>query len=394
MLAMNADSKDSKDYMTKIQKNSLDLMKDSVKKDSIKLDSANLDSAKLDSANLDSPNLDSTKFTKQDSTDFTQDSSILTLKQDSTQSKNTTLKLPNLDTLMDQDTKAGFVAIIGRPNAGKSTLLNALLDEQIALVSHKINATRKRMNIIVMHEKSQIIFIDTPGIHEREKLLNQFMLSESLKAINDCDLVIFIASIRDKLDNYEQFLQLSGGKKHIVVLSKSDLLNKDEILQQIAKYEHFKHHFEAIIPISSTKTQNLKILLDEICRYLPHSPYLYDESLISTNNLREIYREKIREALFEYINQEIPYQSDVKINKIDEKANIDEIYANIIVEKQSQKIIIIGKNAATIKNIGICARKKIESLSGKKLFLKLEVVVKKGWSKDKKLLRELGYELE
>ncbi|RDU65458.1 GTPase Era [Helicobacter sp. MIT 14-3879] len=292
-------------------------------------------------------------------------------------------------------TKAGFVAIIGRPNAGKSTLLNVLINEQIALVSHKINATRKRMNIIVMHNNAQIIFIDTPGIHNRQKLLNQFMLKESLKAIDDCDIAIFLSPSTDNLSYYEDFLALSKGKKHIVLLSKADLLSKDEILVKLSEYEKYKNSYEAIIPISSFKgIKDISIIFDEIVKYIPHSPYLYDVDIISTQNLKEIYKEKIRESLFKFVNKEIPYQSDVIVKKIDELEDLDRVFAQIIVEKESQKPILIGKDAANIKNIGIFARKKIEQFSNKKVFLKLDVVVKKGWSKDKKLLKEIGYELD
>lgn len=288
--------------------------------------------------------------------------------------------------------KAGFVSIIGRPNSGKSTLLNTLINEQIALVSHKINATRKRMNIIVMHNDTQIIFVDTPGMHNKEKMLNQFMLQESIKAIDDCDLIIFLAPITDSIDDYVDFLKLSNGKKHLLILSKIDLLSKDKIITKITKYEKYKDKYFALIPISSVKNTNLKSLLDEITKYLPESPYLYDTDIISTQNLREIYKEKIREALFDNLNKEIPYQSDVIIKTIQEDHKIDRIYADIIVEKESQKIIVIGKNGKSIKNIGINARKKLEQFSGKKIFLKLEVIVKKGWSKNKKSLKEIGYD--
>lgn len=288
--------------------------------------------------------------------------------------------------------KAGFVSIIGRPNSGKSTLLNTLINEQIALVSHKINATRKRMNIIVMHNDTQIIFVDTPGIHNKEKMLNQFMLQESIKAIDDCDLIIFLAPITDNVDNYINFLNLSKNKKHLLVLSKMDTLNREKSINKIIQYEKYKDKYLTLIPISSAKHINLKVLLDEITKYLPESPYLYDTDIISTQNLREIYKEKIREALFDNLNKEIPYQSDVIIKTIQEDHKIDRIYADIIVEKESQKIIVIGKNGKSIKNIGINARKKLEQFSGKKIFLKLEVIVKKGWSKNKKSLKEIGYD--
>ena len=288
--------------------------------------------------------------------------------------------------------KAGFVSIIGRPNSGKSTLLNTLINEQIALVSHKINATRKRMNIIVMHNDVQIIFIDTPGLHSKAKILNEFMLQESLKAIDDCDLIIFLAPITDNTDYYIDFLKLSKGKKHLLILSKIDTLSKEKILKKITQYQQYKDKYLALIPISSKKNTNLESLLNEVTKYIPESPYLYDTEIISTQNLREIYKEKIREALFDNLNKEIPYQSDLIIKKIYEDEICDKIYANIIVEKDSQKIIVIGNKGIGIKNIGINARKKIEQFSGKKIFLKLEVVVKKGWSKNKKSLKELGYD--
>ena len=289
-------------------------------------------------------------------------------------------------------TRAGFVSIIGRPNAGKSTLLNALVDEKIALVSHKINATRKRLNIIVMHEDSQIIFVDTPGLHKNEKMLNQFMRQESLKALESCDLAVFLAAANDSVRAYEEFLEICGGKAHIVLLNKIDLLKNAEILANLAKYEPYKESYAALLPISSVKKINLDSLLSQIAKLLPESPYLYDPELITTQNLREIYREKIREAIFSHTNKEIPYQSDVEIKGFVEGARLDEIYANIIVEKESQKVIVVGSGGKSIKNIGITARKSIESFSGKKTFLRLEVVVKKGWSKDKNALKQLGYE--
>lgn len=291
-------------------------------------------------------------------------------------------------------TKAGFVAIIGRANVGKSTLLNALLEQNLAMVSHKVNATRKRMNIIINRNQAQIIFIDTPGLHESQKLLNQFMLNESKKAMESCDLVVFMAQITDKIEFYKYFLSQIPNKKHIVILSKIDLVKNDEILNKLAQYAEFSAHYEAIIPISSESKINLDSFLDEIERNLPHSPYFFDTEIASDQVFREIYREKIREAIFTYTNKEIPYQSEVLILRVIEGEKLDKIYAKIITEKESQKIIIIGKNGNSIKNIGMHARKQIEEISDKKIFLKLEVEVKKGWSKNAKNLSKMGYFLE
>jgi len=296
------------------------------------------------------------------------------------------------DTSSDCLTKAGFVAVVGRPNAGKSTLLNWLVGEKLAMVSKKAQATRKRMNIIVMYEDAQIIFVDTPGIHEKERLLNQFMLSEAIKAIGDCDLILFLAPAKDKLDHYKKFLELnSKNRPHIVVLTKIDEVSQEALLAKIAEYQKFQDKFLALIPISVTKGVGKDQLLDEITKHLPHSPWLYDPELLTTTNIREIYKEMIRESIFDNLSDEIPYETDVIIEKIDELPNLDRIQATIIAEKKSQKMIIVGKGGSTIKRIGRDARLKMEQFSGKKIFLELFVSVKSGWSKNKKMLEEFGY---
>jgi GTPase len=287
--------------------------------------------------------------------------------------------------------KAGFVALVGRPNAGKSTLLNALLGEKIALVSQKANATRKRLNAIVMHGEDQIIFVDTPGLHEKERQLNQFMLEEALKAIGDCDLIVYLAPTADSVKHYERFLETSGSKKHIIVLSKIDQVSQGELLARIGEYNAFADHFEALIPVSVTKKVGLEDLKSIIVRHLPESPYLFDPEDLTNERLRDIFKEFIREAIFDNISDEIPYGADVVIDKIDETDTIDHIRATIIIEKESQKGIMIGKGGNTIKRIGKQARQKIESLSGKKAFLDLFVSVRPNWTNDKKMLEDLGY---
>ncbi|MBL6969904.1 MAG: GTPase Era [Campylobacterales bacterium] len=298
-------------------------------------------------------------------------------------------------------TKCGYVATVGRPNAGKSSLLNWLIGEKIAMVSHKANATRKRSNIIAMHkgideeDESQIIFVDTPGIHEKEKLINQFMLDEALKAIGDCDLILFLAPVTDKIEHYQDFLKRNKkNTKHIVVLTKTDFVMPGEVLDKMAEYKQFEDQYEKIIPISIKKGQKQNHILDAVVELLPQSPYLYDTEILTTEHIRDIYKEFIRESVFENISDEIPYETDVKIEKVTEKPDIDVVKAMIIVEKSSQKGMIIGKGASAIKRIGKDARKKIEKLSGKKVFLELFVSVKKGWTKNKTGLKEMGYEID
>ena len=290
-------------------------------------------------------------------------------------------------------TKAGFVSLIGRPNAGKSTLMNSLLGEKIAMVSQKANATRKRSNAIVMHDNAQIIFIDTPGLHEKEKMLNQFMLDEALKAMGDCDLIVYLAPITDSTEPYEKFLKRNNGKiKHIIVLSKIDQVSQDKLFKRIASYNQYAEHFEALIPVAIPRQVGHKDLLDTIAKLLPESPFLYDPEDLTSELVRDIYAGFIREAIFENISDEVPYESDVIIDSIEEEQGIDKIYATIIIEKESQKGIIIGKGGESIKRIGKSAREKIERLSTKKAYLNLQVTVKKGWTKDKNFLKEIGYD--
>ncbi len=291
------------------------------------------------------------------------------------------------------ETKAGFVAVVGRPNAGKSTLLNHIVGEKLAMVSKKAQATRKRMNIIVMHKDSQIIFVDTPGIHEKERLLNKFMLDEALKAIGDSDLIIFLAPATDRLGEYEKFLALSQSKniKHIVVLTKIDHIKQGDLLRKLGEYQRYQDKFEAIIPFSVNKKVGKKALLDEICKYLPNSPFLYDTEILTTDNIRDIYKELIREAIFESVSDELPYESDVTIEKIEESDTLDRIFATIVVEKETQKGIIVGNSGEGIKRIGKVARRELERFANKKIYLNLFVSVKKGWSKNRDGLEEFGY---
>jgi len=294
---------------------------------------------------------------------------------------------------MSIETKAGFVAVVGRPNAGKSTLLNHIVDEKLAMVSKKAQATRKRMNIIVMHEETQIIFVDTPGIHQKERLLNQFMMDEVLKAIGDADLIIFLAPITDKLDEYKKFLGMikNRGIKHIVLLTKMDFVSQGDILKKLGEYQQFQEKFEAIIPFSVKKKVGKLQLLNEIQKYLPKSPFLFDTEILTTDNIRDIYKELIRESIFENLSDEIPYESDVTIEKIEESDTLDRVYATIVVEKETQKGMIVGQKGEGIKRVGKFAREQMEIFSRKKIFLDLHVSVKRGWSKNREGLEEFGY---
>ena len=307
----------------------------------------------------------------------------------------------------NQVTKAGFVALIGRPNAGKSSLLNTLSGEKLALVSHKANATRSTMHFIIPHttkqgENCQIIFVDTPGIHKREKLLNQFMLKSALKAMEECDICAFMCAFGDDLKHYEEFLEIYP-QKHIIIVSKIDYSNNEKLAKYLARFSPFSDRFYALVPISVKKNINLDNLLESICTLLPHSPALYDEDMLTTHTSRQIAKEAIREAVFSLCSDEIPYESEVEILSFVEsptnaqnapKKVITRINARILVSKQSQKLIVVGKNGNSIKRISTYARHKIEEILAQKIFLHLSVVVRKEWAKSKKDLQRLGYNFD
>ncbi|WP_103635277.1 GTPase Era [Campylobacter concisus] len=288
--------------------------------------------------------------------------------------------------------KSGFVSIIGRTNAGKSSFLNALLNEKIAIVSHKQNATRRKINGIVMNGEDQIIFTDTPGLHESNKAINQLLISQAIKSMGDCDLIVFLAPIHDDTSDYEKFLALNPEKPHILVLTKVDESSNAKVLEKITKYQKFQDKFAALLTFSTKQPTYKKPLLDEICKLLSEHEYFYDPEFLTPTNEKEIFREFILEAIYENLSDEIPYLSDAIIKSVKEKTGITEIYASIITERDIHKSMIIGKNGETIKRIGIFARKLIQNLTNTKVFLKLDVVVKKGWSKEEKSLNQIiGY---
>ncbi len=295
---------------------------------------------------------------------------------------------------MSEPQKAGFVAVVGRPNAGKSSLLNWLVEEKITMVSHKANATRKRSNVIVMSDRAQIVFVDTPGLHEKERLLNRFMLEEALRAMGDADLILFLSPVTDTLEEYERFLELNTKKiPHIVLLTKVDRASKSLLFKKMEAFSRYQEHFLELIPVSTKKGSSRTQILQTIAKHLPEHPWYYDPELLTTEKMKDIYREFIRESIFQNTSKEIPYFSDVVIEKVEELEDLEKIYAQIVVEKKSQKGIIIGKDGATLRRIGRDARMLIEPLCGKKVFLKLFVVVKPGWTKDKQILGDIGYQL-
>jgi GTP-binding protein Era len=299
---------------------------------------------------------------------------------------------------MQKEKRSGFIAVIGRPNAGKSAFLNWIIGEKITMVSHKANATRKRSNVIAMYEDekvdAQLVFIDTPGLHEKERLLNQFMMEEALKAMGDADLILFLSPVHDKLDEYKKFLTLNEKKiPHILLLTKSDEVDKEKLFKKITEYVAYQDEYLELIPVSIKKGSEQNAILRTLSKHLPLSPHYFDSEILTTQKMKDIYKEFIRESLFDNLSKEIPYFSDVVIEKVEELPDLEKVFAQIVVETKSQKGIVIGHDGKTLRRIGQDARLLIEGLTGKKVFLKLFVVVKAGWSKDKKSLGELGYDI-
>ncbi|EAK9943995.1 GTPase Era [Campylobacter lari] len=288
--------------------------------------------------------------------------------------------------------KSGFISIVGRTNAGKSSILNSLLEEKVAMVSHKQNATRRKINAIIMHENHQLIFIDTPGLHASSKAMNQLMIDLAIKSIADCDVILFVASIYDDIKDYENFLSLNPKVPHIVLINKVDLVKKEVLLKKLSEYSQFSSHFSAIIPYSAKQKFYKKILLDEMIKYLPEHPYFFDPEFITTTNEKDIYRDFILEAIYENLSDEIPYSTEVKIEKIKELEQIYYINAIIITDSNSHKGMILGKDGTTIKRMGKEARVKIEKLAQKKVMLKLFVQLEKNWHKNEQNLKKILYD--
>lgn len=285
--------------------------------------------------------------------------------------------------------KSGFISLIGRTNAGKSTLINSLLEEKIALVSHKQNATRRKIKAIVMQGDNQLIFIDTPGLHESKASFNQLLIQSALKAMKDCDVIVFVASIFDEISDYEKFLALKPQIPHIVVLNKVDLAKNEEVLQKLSEYAKFSGAFQAILPYSCKQKSYKKALLDEIIKLLPKHEHFYDPTFLTPSSQKELFRDFILESLYENLSEELPYCSEVLMQNVKEKSNLFIIHAQIITDTNSHKAMIIGKEGATLRRIGQKARIKIENLTQKKVLLKLFVVVKKAWQKDENFSKKM-----
>jgi GTPase len=294
---------------------------------------------------------------------------------------------------MNKAFHSGFVSIIGRPNAGKSTLLNALVGEKISIVSEKPQTTRNRVTGILTLPDAQVIFLDTPGLHRPKGRLNEYMVKVAKDACAEVDIVLFMAEADKQPGEAEgEIIEFLKGLKTKVflVINKIDLVPKDALLPLIDKYNSI-YGFAEIIPVSSLKGKNLPELKNTIIDYLPEGPQYYPEDEMTEQPERFIAAEIIREKIFRMTKDEVPYSTAVLVEEMKEHG--DKIYtrADIYVEKDSHKGIIIGANGQMLKKIGQAARKDIERLLGSPIYLELWVKVKKDWREKPGALREMGY---
>ncbi len=301
--------------------------------------------------------------------------------------------------LIDTPVKSGMVAIVGPPNAGKSTLLNALLGQKISIVTHKPQTTRNRILGVVNGETFQIVFVDTPGLHSDSQLLNREMVRIALESMKGVDAVLFLLDVSrnvpEKLKE-ENEKELTGYMKQmeapaILVLNKVDLIDKTRLLPLIELYSKI-YPFKTVLPLSALHSDGTEQLVSEILKVLPWGPRYFPEDIPTDATQRFLAAEIIREKIFLLTGQEIPYSSAVLIESFKEDTGKDlvTIHAAIVLERQSQKGIVIGKGGRMLKNIGVAARKDIEEMLDKKVMLKLWVKVKKNWPQDERFLKELG----
>lgn len=306
--------------------------------------------------------------------------------------------------------RSGFVSIIGRPNAGKSTLLNALVGEKLAIVTRKPQTTRNRIQGIINVERKkptqakeawvghprpagQIVLVDTPGIHKPINSLNRRMMKEVYDALEGCDLLLLIVDATAKFGTGDQFaldIVKKSGQPCILLLNKIDALDKQKLLPLIAEYKSL-HEFTEVIPISALKRDGLDMLLDTVVRALPEGPRYFPKDQLTDQPERFLVAELIREQVLLTTDQEVPYATTVLIEQYEEGERLTRIAAVIYCEREGQKAILIGKQGATLKKIGTAARLQIEKLLNTKVFLELFVKVQAGWRDSRQFIEETDW---
>lgn len=294
--------------------------------------------------------------------------------------------------------KSGFTAIIGRPNVGKSTLLNQILGQKIVIATDKAQTTRKRIKGIYTTGEGQIVFIDTPGVHKPLNKLGEFLLDEAKIAVPDADLILFLVDGSEPAGKGDKWIAqniLQTDIPVIIVMNKVDKTKKiEKIEENLLTYKTLFEKNYPVVRISAKTGRNIDTLLKNIYKSLPEGELLYPEDIVTEETMRDVTEEIIREKILLNTSDEIPHSVAVKVDRYQESDDIDRIYANIYCETKSQKGILIGKGGNLLKKIGTGARLELEKITEKKVFLGLEVKVEKDWRKKQASLKNFGYEQE
>ena len=292
--------------------------------------------------------------------------------------------------------KSGFVTLIGRPNVGKSTLMNHLIGQKIAITSDKPQTTRNRIQTVYTDERGQIIFLDTPGIHKAKNKLGEYMVNVAEHALKEVDVVLWLEEPTTFIGAGERHIAEQLGRVNtpvILVINKTDTVkNQNEVLTFINAYKDVCE-FAEIVPVSALKNQNTDRLVEQIFKYLPYGPQFYDEDTVTDQPMRQIAAELVREKALRLLDQEIPHGIAVTIEKMSERPNgLMDIDATIICERESHKGIIIGKGGAMLQRIGSAARRELEKMLETKVNLQLWVKVRKEWRDSELLMKNYGYD--
>ncbi|MCH5269728.1 MAG: GTPase Era [Lachnospiraceae bacterium] len=293
----------------------------------------------------------------------------------------------------NQAFKSGFATLIGRPNVGKSTLMNCLIGQKIAITSNKPQTTRNRIQTVYTSEEGQIVFLDTPGIHKAKNKLGNYMVNVAEKTLSEVDVILWLVEPSNFIGAGEQHIieQLKKAKTPVIlVINKIDTVKREQLLAYIDTYRKV-FDFSEIVPVSALKDENTEELLKCIFRYLPYGPAFYDEDTVTDQPMRQIVAELIREKALRLLEEEIPHGVAVSIESMKFKKHIVDIEATIVCEKDSHKGIIIGKGGGMLKKIGSRARPEIEDLLEQQVNLQLWVKVKKDWRDSDFLLKNFGY---
>lgn len=294
---------------------------------------------------------------------------------------------------MNEKYKSGFAALIGRPNVGKSTLMNCIIGQKIAITSNKPQTTRNRIQTVYTSDEGQIVFVDTPGIHKAKNKLGDYMVNVAKRSIKDVDVVLWLVEPSEYIGAGERHIieQLANIKTPVIlVVNKIDSVKREQLLACIDMYRK-QFDFAEVVPVSALKDDNTKTLVEQIMKYLPYGPAMFDEDTVTDQPVRQIAAELIREKALRNMEEEIPHGVAVAIEGMKYGSKIVEIDATIICEKDSHKGIIIGKGGQMLKKIGSLARPEIEDLIGKHVNLKLWVKVKKDWRDSDFLIKNFGY---